>query len=53
MKVPSDNEVDAVLNQCAESADSGESIYPGMSYEQGVEAALRWMRGEAGNPLEE
>lgn len=43
---PSEEDVNEVLNQCSEAADSGRSKFPGMSYEQGVEAAIRWMQGD-------
>lgn len=49
----SDDEVDEQLNLAAEGVDGG-SRWPGMSYEQGVEAALRWMAGQADEkPMEE
>lgn len=38
--------IDDVLNAVSEKEDSGRSIYPGMTYEQGVNAALRWATGE-------
>lgn len=50
MNTPSQSEIDDVLNQCAEASDSG-SRWPGMSYEQGVEAAIRWMQGDYEHPL--
>ena len=53
MNKPDTNQIDGVLNQCSEAADSGESKYPGMSYEQGVEAAIRWMQGDGSNPLDD
>jgi hypothetical protein len=52
--VPDENEIDDdVLNECAECEDSGRSKYPGMSYEQGVTAAIRWMQGDGSNPMTE
>lgn len=50
---PDENEIDDVLNQCAEAADEGQSKYPGMSYEQGVEAGIRWMQGTDPHPLDD
>lgn len=50
---PTDDEIDTVLNACLEAEDEGCSIYPGMSYEQGVAAALNWLRGDGPNPIEE
>lgn len=47
-------EVWDMLNRCAEAFDSGQSAFPGMSYEEGVAAAIRWLteRDEPG-PLDE
>jgi len=50
---PTQNEIDDVLNTCMEAEDDGRSIYPGMSYEQGVLAAINWMRGDGVHPIEE
>lgn len=45
-------EIDAQLNKAAEGIDQG-SRWPGMSFEQGVEMALRWVTGETDEaPLE-
>jgi hypothetical protein len=38
--------VDRVLNRCAESVDRGSSELPAFTYEQGVEAGMRWLLGE-------
>ena len=40
--VRTDKEIDDCLNDAAES-DSGGSKWPGMTYEQGVCAAIEWM----------
>ena len=48
---PTQNEIDDVLDECMEWQDSGKRKFPGMSYEQGVEAAIRWMQGDGSNPL--
>lgn len=53
MATPTQDQVDEVLNQCAEAADSGDSKYPAMSYEQGVEYAIRWMTENGPHPLED
>lgn len=50
---PSQDDIDDVLNRCSEATDDGRSIFPGMSYEQGVEAAIRWMQGDGSNPLDD
>jgi hypothetical protein len=53
MNEPDEDEINAVLNQCGESEDSGRSKFPGMNYEQGVKAAIEWMRGEGSNPMDD
>lgn len=46
-------EIDEVLNKAADGMDDG-SKWPGMSYEQGVDAAIRWLTGESeDNPMDE
>ena len=50
---PNQTAIDQVLNQCSEIADNGGTKYPGMTYEQGVEAGIRWANGDdSTNPLE-
>ena len=51
--MPNENEINDVLNQCVESENEGESRWPGMTYEQGVEAAIEWMQGDGPNPMED
>lgn len=50
---PEESSVDDVLNRCLESEDEGRSLYPGMTYEQGVRAAIEWLRGHGSHPLDE
>lgn len=38
-------QIDDLLNRCAEAEETGESVYPGMSYEQGIKAAIEWLDG--------
>lgn len=52
MLAPAQDEIDEILNQCMEAFDAG-SRWPGATYEQGVEAAIRWMQGEGDNPMED
>lgn len=40
-------EIDEQLNDALDVIDTGRSRFPGMSYEQGVEAALRWVTGDS------
>lgn len=47
------DQIDDILNECSELIDEGTSKFPGMTYEQGVEAAIRWMSGdEDTSPME-
>ena len=39
-------EIDDVLNQAAEQQDEGGSRFPGMTYEDGLANALRWVIGD-------
>lgn len=50
---PTENEINEVLNACADAKDDGHSIYPGMSYEQGVAMAINWIRGDGPHPIED
>jgi len=53
MTKPTQNQIDDVLNQCAEQIDEGGSKYPGMSFEQGVLDAINWLSGDGPNPIGE
>lgn len=39
-------EIDEQLNLALDSEEAGRSRWPGMTYEQGVEAAIRWVTGQ-------
>ncbi len=53
MGKPTENEINDVLNECASHEDDGTSKYPGMTYDQGVSTAVRWMLGEEeASPME-
>lgn len=43
--VRSTQEVDDTLNKAQEQEDNGGSRWPGMTYEQGVVAAIMWLTG--------
>lgn len=50
----SEEEIDEQLNRAAEAADAGQSKWPGMTYEQGVDNALRWVTGQTDDlPMED
>lgn len=38
--------IDDILNEVSDQIDKGGSRFPGMSYEDGVDAALRWVTGD-------
>lgn len=50
---PTQEQIDEVLNQCAAAADSGKSAFFGMTYEQGIEYAIRWLTDGGPHPFEE
>ena len=39
------DQIDELLNRCIEAEETGVSEYPGMSYEQGIKAAIEWLDG--------
>lgn len=52
--VRSDAEIDEVLNICLDREESGKSPLWSMTYEQGIEAAIRWLTDKlADNPVEQ
>lgn len=54
MAQPTQDEINEVLGACAEAFEEGTTQWPGMTYEQGVEAAIRWMRGDNDdNPMKD
>lgn len=42
----SDEEINRVLNKAAEQEEMGGTRYRGMTFEQGVQAALLWVFGD-------
>lgn len=42
----SEQEVWDLLNQCTDAENAGFSNFPGMSYEQGIKAAVEWAIGD-------
>lgn len=49
---PTQEQIDDVLNKCSDSEDEGTSIYPGMTYEQGVKAGIEWVQFGGEGPLD-
>lgn len=52
MLQPTKKQIEEVMLQAADQAAKG-TRYGGMSYEDGIEAALRWTLGEGENPMED
>lgn len=50
---PNEEEINEVINQCVESEEEGASRWPGMTYEQGVKAAIEWLQGYGENPMQD
>ena len=51
--VRTEQEIDQVLNKAADGQNFG-TIYPGMSYEEGILAFSQWLFGETNdNPFDE
>lgn len=49
-----EDEIDEQLNRAAEAEEQGRSAWPGMTYEQGVGAALRWVTHDTDDlPIQE
>lgn len=45
-----DEQIDEQLTAAMESVDNGTTNWPGMTYEQGVDNALRWVTGQSNDP---
>ncbi len=53
-KERTEEEIDQCLDLISESIDEGYSNFPGMTYEEGVKAAILWVTGETDeHPTEE
>lgn len=39
-------QIDEVLNECTQQEEKGGSRWPGMTFEQGVQATLEWVSGD-------
>lgn len=46
-----EDEINDVLNRCADICDEGGSTYPGASYEEGVEHAINWLLNGGDHPF--
>ncbi len=50
--MPTEAEIDEVLNLAEEAEAERKTRWRGMTYEQGVAAAIRWLRGTStDNPM--
>ena len=53
MALPSQSEIEDVLNECSENEQEGIAKFPGMTYEQGVKYGIEWVMGESDeNPMD-
>lgn len=53
MAVRTRKEIDDLLNRCVESEETGESKCFGMTYEQGIKAAIEWLYEDGDHPLDD
>ena len=44
--IRTEQEIFELLDQCNDAVNISTSVYPGMSYEQGVKAAIEWIIGD-------
>ena len=44
--VRKEEEIDKLVSVCHDGIDKEGSKFPGMSYEQGIVAAIEWLRGD-------
>jgi hypothetical protein len=47
MTVRSQEEVNEQIDRASDNINKGISKYPGMTYEEGIRAAIDWMSGES------
>lgn len=45
-KLPTQKQIEDIRDRVAELVAEGKTLYPGMTFEQGVAAAIDWMTGE-------
>lgn len=50
---PNINKIEEVLDHCLQMEEADDSLYSGMTYEQGVANAIKWMQGLDECPIEE
>ena len=50
MTRPTDSEIEDEIAKCMDALESGQSRWPGMTYESGVERALMWALGHVEEP---
>jgi hypothetical protein len=52
--VRTDEQIDEQINAACEQNEEGTTRWPGMTYEQGVDNALRWVTGQSDDvPMED
>ena len=50
--VKTEKEVDDLLNTTEDAENDGRTKYPGMTYEMGITAGIRWLLEETDHPME-
>ena len=52
--MPTEKEINDVLDKCADAENEGKTRWRSMTYEQGVRAGIEWVLGNTDeNPLED
>ena len=46
-------EIDELFDRCVESENRNESAYSGMTYEQGIKAAIEWLFNDMEYPFDD
>ena len=51
---PIDKDIEKIIDECRDLIDKGKSKFRGMTYEEGVKAALEWVTGmDVPDPMED
>ena len=50
---PTETQINELLNECTDYEEEGTSKYPGMTYEQGIKAAIEWLLYDGIHPLDD
>ena len=53
MITKSELEINELIDKCSEQENTGGSMFPRMTYEEGIKAALQWLFNDSEHPLDE